>query len=53
MSKLSKRFHQKSFFKKILYSGLNGGMPSTFENGWAVLGYSSASDPAFKEAVEY
>ena len=45
-------FNKKSFLKKILYSGLNGGHPSTFTNGWAELGYKNEKDEKFLEAVK-
>lgn len=44
-------FNKKSFLKKILYSGLNGGYSSKFSNGCAELGFTE-NDPKFLEAVK-
>jgi hypothetical protein len=52
MENLPPVFHQKAFLKKILYSGLNGGYPSTFSNGWALLGCKDEKDEKFLELVE-
>jgi hypothetical protein len=49
---LPQLFNKKSFLKKILYSGLNGGYPSTFSNGWAELGFKDEKDEKFFEAVK-
>ena len=39
MDELPTKFKRKPFLKKLLYSGLNGGSPRTFSNGWAEMGY--------------